>query len=86
MGRFSHLLSSGPRPTSTPGDRLRQALEMHQMGIELYKVQLVKAHADLDDTARHHLLLSWLHQAEPLPPELSRSSWEDFQAQRKRAT
>lgn len=48
--------------TTTPAERLRIALEMHDEGVELMRQNLVRRHPDADAREIERLLTGWLHE------------------------
>ena len=59
---FVSELDRLPTPSLTPTQRLLQALEMYEEGVELQLNNLRRRHPDLDDRALARLLDHWLRR------------------------
>lgn len=50
------------RPSLTPAERLRIALDLHDAGVEMMRQNLRRLHPDADEGEIERLLLRWLHE------------------------
>lgn len=58
--RFQRLFDMRPAPEPEAGARLRQAIELRELGVFQMENHLRRRHPDEDDDARHLRLLDWL--------------------------
>ncbi|MFI5401542.1 MAG: hypothetical protein ACHQ1G_01190 [Planctomycetota bacterium] len=49
-------------PVTTPAERLRIALDLHDAGVAMMRQNLRRHHPDADEREIERLLLAWLHE------------------------
>lgn len=49
-------------PKTTPAERLRIALDLHDAGVEMMRQNLRRRHPDADEQEIQRLLVAWLHE------------------------
>ncbi len=49
-------------PQTTPAERLRIALDLHDTGVEMMRQNLRRRYPDADEQEIERLLLAWLHE------------------------
>jgi len=59
------------------GSRLREAAELHEVGVALMRKNLVRRHPELDDEGIDGLLLAWLRDRPPDAPGTTRAQPRD---------
>jgi hypothetical protein len=53
---------SVPEPATTPAERLRIALDLHDAGVEVMRQNLRRRHPGAGEQEIERLLLAWLHE------------------------
>jgi hypothetical protein len=61
---FARELDRLPQPTQTPEERLRQAIELHDVGVAVQLQNLRRKHPTHSDEALAALLGAWLAREE----------------------
>lgn len=56
------------------GSRFREAIELHEVGVDLMRQNLMRRHPELDDEGIAGLLRAWLQDRPPDAPGRSRPS------------
>lgn len=49
-------------PSTTPAERLRIALDLHDAGVEMMRQNLRRRHPGADEQEIERLLIAWLHE------------------------